>query len=180
MKKILKIALACCLLLLLAKNWLYRTTIHYTPIKERKSIQLTDQKLIASLKTKLNNTTITADRIIRIASETTNQTLQFTFQKASTDPNELAKIGKANCIGYSTMFNAIINFLIAETNLEKELTAKHLVGEMDFLGVDLHQFFTATFYKDHDYNTIENKLTGKTIIIDPSINDYLRIGTKQP
>lgn len=179
MKKFLKIILACFLLLLLTKNWLYRNTIHYTPIKERKSIQLTDQKLIKLLQNELKNTRITTDRIIQIASETTNQTLAFTFQKASANPNELAKTGKANCIGYSAMFNAIINFLITETNFENELSARHLVGKMDFLGINLHQFFTDAFYKDHDYNRIENRVTGKISIIDPSINDYFRLGIKE-
>lgn len=179
MKKSLKIILVCLLFLLFAKNWLYRTTINYTPIKERQSIQLTDQKLIDFLQDELNNKEITSDSIIQIASETTNQILQFTFQKASANPNQLIQTGKANCIGYSAMLNSIVNFLITETNLEKELEAKHLVGKIDFLGINLHQFFTDSFYKDHDYNRIENKVTGTITIIDPSINDYLRVGIKQ-
>ncbi len=34
-------------------------------------------------------------------------------------------------------------------------------------GIDLHQFFTNTAFKDHDYNVIFDKGTNKKYVIDP-------------
>ena len=51
------------------------------------------------------------------------------------------EIGKANCIGYSALFNAVAHYIIKETKAEDRYQAKHLVGRIHFLGVDLHLLF---------------------------------------
>ena len=178
MKKVLKKIGIALLLILLFRGFLYRQTIHYTPIKERKSIPLTNQKIITSIQIEVKNKPLDLPTIARIATKITTSHLQFTFQKVSNNPNKIAVTGKANCVGYSAMFSSIANYLIRASKLEKQLEVKHLVGKLDFLSINLHQFFTDSFYQDHDYNVIEDKITGSTILIDPSIEDYLWIGTK--
>ncbi len=57
----------------------------------------------------------------------------------------------------------------------QEVEATHKIGQLDFLGIDLHQFFESSFFKDHDFNQIRNLGTGEVILVDPSISDYLWI-----
>lgn len=178
MKKALKIIGFGILFLFLSRGFLYRQSINYTPIKERKSIPLTNQKIISAIQVEIKDKQLNLSTIAHIATKVTNKHLQFTFQKVSDNPNQIAVIGKANCVGYSAMFSSIANYLISVAKLEKQLAVKHLVGELDFLGINLHQFFTGSFYQDHDYNIIEDKRTSTVILVDPSIDDYLWIGTK--
>lgn len=178
MKKALKIIGFGILFLFLFRGFLYRQTINYTPIKERKSIPLTNQKIISAIQVEIKNKQLDISTIAHIARKITHSHLQFTFQKVSNNPNKIAIIGKANCVGYSAMFSSIANYLIRASKLEKQLEVKHLVGKLDFSGINLHQFFTDSFYQDHDYNVIKDKITGTTILIDPSLDDYLWIGTK--
>ncbi len=178
MKKALKIIGISLLLILFFRGFLYRQTISYTPIKERKSIPLTNQKIITAIQTEAKNKQLDLSTIAHIARKITNSHLQFTFQKVSNNPNKVAVTGKANCIGYATLFNAIVNHLLQKEGLQNRYQTKHLVGKLDFLGVDLHQFFTDAFYQDHDYNLIEDKSTHRILLIDPSLDDYLKISVQ--
>ncbi len=178
MKKALKIIGIGLLLIFLFRGFLYRQTIHYTPIKERKSIPLTNQKIITAIQTEAKNKQLDLSTIAHIARKITNSHLQFTFQKVSNNPNKVAVTGKANCIGYAALFNAIANHLLQKEGIQNRYQAKHLVGKFDFFGVDLHQFFTDSFYQNHDYNRIEDKSTRHIILFDPSLDDYLNIGVQ--
>ena len=82
---------------------------------------------------------------------------------------------KANCIGYSSLFNSIVEHLIKEQNAENDYRARHLIGRLEFVGFDLHQLFKDPFFQDHDYNEIENIHTKERIYVDPSLSDYFRI-----
>jgi len=175
MKKVLKIIGISLLLIFLFKGFFYRQTIHYTPIKERKSIPLTNQKIITLLKSEVKNKQLNLQEIANIATKITTNQLTFTFQKAAINPNKIAATGKATCVGYAAFFSAVANHLIKEAKLQDHYQVRHLVGHLDFLGVDLHQFFTHSFYQNHDYNQIKNIKTRATIYIDPSISDYLWI-----
>ena len=104
--------------------------------------------------------------------------LKFTFQRASNNPNKIVLTGKGNCIGYAALFSAVANYLINKAEGQDRFQSKHLVGKLDFLGIDLNALFTSPFYKNHDYNLIEDKKTGVVLLIDPSIDDYLYLGTQ--
>ncbi|WP_025741814.1 hypothetical protein [Aquimarina pacifica] len=110
-----------------------------------------------------------------MADEITKTELKFTTNRASNNPNILINTRKANCVGYSAMFNSIANFLIKNNDLENKIKAEHKIGKLDFLGINIHQFFKGTFFRDHDFNELTNKETGKKIVIDPTVSDYLRI-----
>lgn len=178
MKKALKITAITLLLLFFFKGFLYRQTINYTPIKEIEIIPLRAKKVIIAIEAEAKNKPLNLQTIAVISSNITNQFLQFTFERASNSPNQLAHTGKANCVGYSAMYGAVADYLITKHDLSDQIEVKHMVGKMDFLGLDLHQFFTSSFYKNHDYNIIENKTTGTIFLIDSSLNDYLYLGGK--
>ena len=101
--------------------------------------------------------------------------MSFSSYASSNNPNLVYQTGKANCIGYSALFNSIANYLIETQKLENKYRAIHLIGRLDFLGIDLHQFFDDPFLQDHDFNGIENLENGERIYIDPSLSDYFRI-----
>ena len=101
--------------------------------------------------------------------------MSFSTGKVSGNPNEVLKEGKANCIGYSALFSSIIDFLIDKQNDRDKIRTKHLIGKIEFFGVDIHQFSEHPFFRDHDFNSIENLDTGEIIYFDPSVSDYLKI-----
>ncbi|BDS11559.1 hypothetical protein [Aureispira anguillae] len=176
LKRTLKVVGFLLVLTLIFRGWIFRQSISYTPIGTRNHIKLTDKKLIATLKLEQEKQTNTSlDEIIKIARNKTNENLSFTTEKSSRNPNQALKVGKANCIAYSALFNSIANYLINAQNLETKYKAIHWIGKIDFMGIDLHQFFESTFFKQHDYNEILNLETGEKIHIDPTISDYLKI-----
>lgn len=175
MKKILKIIGLSILLLILFRGFFYKFLINYSDIGTRTEIKITNEDLINRIEIESINKGIELEEILEIADKITNESLSFTTRKTSNDPNELIITKKANCIGYSAMFNSITNYLIRKNKLEYKIEAKHKIGQLDFLGVNLHQFFDNSFFKDHDFNEITNKETGKVISLDPSVSDYLNI-----
>jgi len=178
MKKALKIIGISLFLLFLFRGFGYRKIIHYSPIEERKITLLTNKKIITLLKSEVKNKELNLQEIACITTKITSNHLTFTFQKATTNPNKITEKGKANCIGYAAFFSAIANHLIKEAKLQDRYQVKHLVGKINFLGVDLHQLFTNAFYKNHDYNVIEDKVTKKALLVDPSLDDYFYLGSK--
>lgn len=115
------------------------------------------------------------EEIAKIATGITGEELQFTMDHVSSNPNELIHANRANCVGYSAMFNSIANYLIRTNKLESEMEATHKIGKLSFWEFDLHQLFNSAFFRDHDFNELKNKKTGKVIFVDPSVNDYLMV-----
>lgn len=113
--------------------------------------------------------------IVDISNKLTMELLSFTFKKTTQNPNELIVTRKANCVGYSALFNTITNYLIQKNGLSETIISTHLVGKLKVGGIDLHQFVDSPFFANHDYSQIENRITGEIIWIDPSIGDYLKI-----
>jgi len=93
----------------------------------------------------------------------------------SNNPNKVWSDKKANCIGYSALFNSIVNHLIVQQDQERLYKARHLKGQLYFLGINVHPLFDSPFFKDHDFNEIENRMEGVKIYVDPSVSDYLGI-----
>lgn len=176
MKKTLKIIGIAILLLLIFRGFIYRHTIHYTPIKTKPIIALTNKRIISEVEEIIKNQKLDIGKIALVAAAITKDYLQFTFKKSSNNPNKIALTQKANCVGYAAFFNAIVHYIIQKKGLPDRYQSRHLVGKLDFLGVDLHQFFTDPFYLNHDYVIIEDKNSNRKLLIDPSIDDYFRVG----
>jgi len=172
MKRFIKALGLFLLVIFLFRGWVYRATVSYVPVGERPHIALQDEDLIALLQTQRIKEPLSLKEIARIANKMTCRKLQFIGQSASANPNGILKTGKANCMGYAALCNAIAQYLIEANQSSQKFETKHLVGKMYFLGFDLHQFFSDPFFRDHDYNQIRNLETGEMIWLDPSVSDY--------
>jgi len=163
------------ILIILFRGFLYRISVNYSKIKVRNNITLTDKNLIKDIEKRTDGKILSIEEIIQLSNKITSYKLNFTLNKVSSNPNLVYEFGKANCIGYSSLFNSIGNYVIGKQNLTDKYEFKHLVGKLDFFGFDIHKLFNSPFFKDHDFNEISNKLTNEKIYVDPSVRDYLRI-----
>ncbi|MEM0991487.1 MAG: hypothetical protein AAGI49_00555 [Bacteroidota bacterium] len=175
MRKSIPIIIALLLLILCCRGIIYRLLIKYKAVGTRAGIEITNPDLIEQIELESGDEVMTIAQIAKIADGITSRQLSFTGGKASNNPNELMVLGQANCIGYSAMFHAIASHLIKKYHLDNEIISTHKIGQMELLGVDIHQFFDHTFFRDHDYNVLSNTKTGKSIAVDPSVSDYLWI-----
>jgi len=175
MKKTLKILGLVICLVLLFKGWIYRCTVTYREIGQRHTIILQDSGTIADIRNLRNDRELSLEEIMEISQSVTNACLRFTSGKVSSNPNTVVGIGKANCVGYSALFSSIANQFFREQHSGQSFHVRHLVGRLYFLGVDVHQFFSSPFFKDHDFVEIENVTTGEKIFVDPVVSDYLGI-----
>jgi len=175
MKKTLIIIGITVLILILFRGIIFRLAVKYDEIGNRPKVEITNKKLIEKIESESENIKFDLKEISEIALLITKEELKFTTNIASNNPNELAASKMANCVGYSAMYNSIANYLIEKVDLADEIEAVHRVGRLEFLGINIHQYFDSPFFKDHDFNEIKNKKTGEKISIDPSVSDYLWI-----
>ena len=175
LKKIVKYLGVTILLLVLFRGVLYRATVNYSKVGIRDNVVLTNNNLIEEINIHMDNKTLDIEDIIALSNKLTSEKLKFTFEKTPSDPNLIPELKKANCIGYSSLFNAIGNYIIKQQNQTDDYEFVHLVGEINVLGLNVHSLFNDPFFKDHDFNEVIYKKTGERIYIDPSLRDYLRI-----
>jgi len=175
MKKAFKIIGILILILILFRGIIFRLVIKYDEIGTRPKIEITNQNLIEKIESTSINRPIDVKNILEIADKITKKELKFTTNRASSNPNELINTNQANCVGYSAMFNSIANYLIRKHNLQNKIEAKHKIGQLRLLGINLHQFFDSSFFADHDFNEVIHKGTNEVISIDPTVSDYLKI-----
>jgi len=126
LKKILKYSIIILVLILVFRGWIYRNTFHYTIIKERNPIELTDKTLKTEIDKEITGENLTLSQTIKIARKTTNKNLFFSGEKISFNPNISIKTGKANCIGYSAMFSSVFNYIVKKQNNNTKYRVKHL------------------------------------------------------
>jgi hypothetical protein len=174
MKKMLRNIFLIAILLVLVRGWLFRLTVTYHPISERAAITATDEKLAQQLGNQPIDTAIQS--IIRRSLNLTTSQLQFTFGKCDSDPNHLFHTHKANCVGYAAYFNTVCEAMIARAGLNNRYKVRHLRAKITFLGLDLHLLTDSPFFKDHDYNMVEDLQTGERFFVDASTKDLLGIG----
>ncbi len=175
LKKAIKYFGIFIILIILFRGFLYRISVNYLKIKVRNNITLTDKNLIKEIDKRTNEKILSIEEIIKLSNIITSEKLNFTFNKVSSNPNLVCELEKANCIGYSYLFNSIGNYIIEKQNLSDKYEFKHLVGKLYFFGLDIHKLFNSPFFKDHDFNEIRNKQTDEKKYVDPSLRDYLRI-----
>ncbi len=163
------------ILLILFRGFLYRTSVHYSKVEIRKNRTLTDKNLIEEITKQTDGKILNIDEIIKLSNKITSDKLKFTFDKVSSNPNSVSKLEIANCIGYSSLFNAIGNYILKNQKQTDQYEFIHLVGELDFFGFNIHNLFKSSFFKSHDFNEVKYKKTDEKKFIDPSLRDYLRI-----
>jgi hypothetical protein len=175
-KRTLIIILILTIVGLLFRGWFYRHLVTYKSVGLRTNYSATDKTLTDFFDANNDKQTDSdIKQIIKLGLSITSRQLNFTADKNDTDPNKLITSKTAHCVGYATFFATICNYLLDKYNLSDTWTAKPQVGQLYFLGTKIHKYFNSAFFKDHDFVTIENKITGEIVAVDPTVNDYLRI-----
>jgi hypothetical protein len=160
----------------LFRGWFYRHLISYKSIGQRTNYSATDKKLTDYIDVNYNEKTdIDIEQIVKLGLSITSKQLNFTAKKNDTDPNKLITSKTAHCVGYATFCATACNYLFKKNNLSDNWTARAQIGQLYFLGTNIHKYFNSSFFKDHDFVTIENKKTGEIFAVDPTVNDYLKI-----
>ena len=175
-KRILLILLVLTTVGLLFRGWFYRHLVTYKSVGQQTNYSATENKLVDYINASTDEKTdLDIEQIIKLGLSITSGQLNFTANKNDTDPNKLITSKTAHCVGYASFFATTCNHLIDKYNLADTWTAKPQVGQLYFLGTNIHKYFNSSFFKDHDFVTIENKTTGEIFAVDPTVNDYLRI-----
>jgi hypothetical protein len=161
---------------LLFRGSLYRLFFNYQIIGHRTTYVATNKELTDYI----DNKTVSfkpsnINDIIEISLRLTSNRLTFREAKNDSDPNQLIRTKYAHCVGYSAFFSATCNYLLNKFGFADNWISEPLIGQINFCGTNIHQFFKSSFFKDHDFNRIINKKTGEVYFVDPTINDYLFI-----
>jgi hypothetical protein len=161
---------------LLFRGWFYRHLVTYKSVGLRTNYSATDEKLIDYIDARIDKQTEPdIKQLIKIGLSMTSEQLNFTADKNDIDPNKLVSSKKAHCVGYASFFATTCNYLIKKYNLADKWIAEPQIGHLYFLGTNVHGYFNSSFFKYHDFVTVENKSTGEIFAVDPTVNDYFNI-----
>ena len=161
---------------ILFRGWIYRCLITYKSIGLRPNYSATDTQLIDYINTSAGKQPQSdVEQIIKLALSITSDQLHFTAAKNDNDPNKLIASRSVHCVGYASFFAASCNYLFAKHNLADSWRAQPQVGQLYFLGTNIHKYTNTPFFKDHDFVIIENQKTGQVYAVDPTVSDYLHI-----
>jgi hypothetical protein len=175
-KRTFQIVLVLLLIGFLFRGYLYRHLVTYKSIGQREFYAASNEKLIEYIElSTAKKEHLDINELIQLGLSNTSKQLNFTCSKNDTDPNKLINSKTANCIGYASFFTTNFNYLSKKYQLSGDWVAKNQIGQLYFLGINIHRFFNSSFFKDHDFVTIENKVTGEIFAIDPTVTDYLYI-----
>lgn len=158
------------------RGWFYRQLVTYKSVGLRASYSATDDKLVSYINASADKySDRDIEQIIKLGLSITSAKLNFTAHKNNSNPNILITSKTAHCVGYASFFATTCNYLLKKYELDHKWIAKPQVGQLYFLGTNVHQYFKIPFLKDHDFATIENKISGQVFAVDPTISDYLLI-----
>lgn len=175
-KRIFLIILTLTIVGLVFRNWFYRHLITYKSVGLRTNYPATNRRLIGYIDANnISQNDIAIESIIKHSLALTSNKLSYTAGKNQNDPNKLIVTQKAHCVGYASFFATTCNYLLQKNGLDNTWKAKPRIGQLYFLGTNVHRYFDSPFFKDHDFVTIENKKTGQTLAVDPTVDDYLLI-----
>ncbi|MBO0360236.1 hypothetical protein J0X19_19910 [Hymenobacter sp. BT186] len=176
MKRIFIIVLILTTVGLLFREWFYRNLVTYKSLGLRTNYSATNNKLVDYIDASVDKQADTdIEQIIKLGLSITSGQLNFTADKNDIDPNKLISSKTAHCVGYASFFATTCNYLLKKYNLSDRWSAKPQVGQLYFIGTNIHKYFDSSFFKDHDFVTVENKETGEIFAVDPTVNDYLDI-----
>lgn len=159
---------------LIFRGWIYRNLVTYKTIGVRAAFAAEEPKLLNYINSNGEIQEPDVHDIIKLSLKLTSGNLTFTNGENEKDPNELITSKDANCIGYAAFFSAVCNELFEKYGLQ-DWTAKPQIGQLYFLGVNMHPYIKSPFFRDHDFVIIENRVNGEVLAVDPSLNDYTRI-----
>ena len=169
---ILSFAIGC----ILFRGPIFRCFVTYKQIGQRPNHLPHSKNLIDYIETNADGQkNPDPEKIIKQARSLTSKQLHFSSTANETDPNILITSKAAHCVGYAAFFSTTCNYLFKKHNLAGQWVATPKIGQLYLFGVNVHLYFHGAFFKDHDFVLIENKTTGETLAVDPTVHDYLRI-----
>jgi len=161
---------------ILFRGWLYRHLVTYKSIALRTTYPAVAKNLTDYIEANCEGQTDPdIHRIVELGLSITSDHLRFTASKNDIDPNKLINSKAAHCVGYASFFATTCHYLLKKYNGSDQWTIKPHIGQLYFLGENIHKYFSSPFFKDHDFVTIENKKTGEVIAVDPTVDDYFYI-----
>lgn len=160
----------------LLRGWLFRQLVHYKTIGHRTEYPVTDLDLARLIDQAVaNDKPADVETAIRVSLRLTAQHLHFVAAKNDNDPNLLIHSKKAHCVGYAAFFSTVCNAVLTKAGLATEWVARPQVGAIYFLGVNVHRYFKTPFFRDHDFDSIENKQSEAQYLVDPTVYEYFGI-----
>ena len=175
LKRIVLCIVLAMVTVILFRGWLYRNFVSYDSVTERRTY-VANSELASILRDESSNLkTADAKMIIERSLKITSTQLKFTSSRNENDPNRLIHTHTAHCVGYAAFFSTTCNYLLAQQGLDERWVATPQVGQLHFLGINIHPYFDSPFFIDHDFVVVRNKITGETISVDPTVADYLFI-----
>lgn len=175
LKKILLSIVVLSILIFCIRGFLFRNLITYQSIGTRQAYAANQDFIKYIDKNSENKKVVDIREIIKLALKLTTHRLNFTFDKCDTNPNLLLKSKQTNCIGYAAYFSTTCNYLFKKYQISGVWTATTQIGQLNLLGINIHNYTNSSFFKDHDFVKIENKKTGEIFAVDPSVCDYFYI-----
>lgn len=158
------------------RGWIYRHIVTYKSFGVREKYTVTDSSLMKLLsENEAKNDLTEISGVINSSLLLTSEQLNFTDSTNDLDPNKLVNSKTAHCVGYANFFATVCNYQIQKHNLSQDWEATARIGHIFLFETDIHKYFKSAFFKDHDFVTIENRVTGEVLAVDPSLYDYTRI-----
>ena len=177
------IMVGCILYLVLGSIWIFKDVMFqamfsYKKIGERTHYSgFSDDSLFSGEGTYNSGDREDVDLVTLINDALHFSDMQLSFAATNTrnEPDALVKHGRAHCIGYSAFFKATLEELLERKDIEY-VEVQHAVSEVYLAGINLHQFTSRDFFKDHDYNIVVDRLSGNAYFVDSSLHDMTGIG----
>ncbi len=163
---------------LLLRGPVFRALVSYHHVATRQTgvAVLTDPQVTATLRLwARDNPDATMDRISRRALQLSARQLRFSTQQGGRDADSLVVSGRAHCVGYARVYCAATATIIAELNQQGRYRCEHRVAKLHLLGWNVHAYIDHPFFRDHDYASILDRDTQRSLAVDPSLHDYLRV-----
>ncbi len=175
-KKLLICLLALTILTFLLRNWLFWQLFSYQVVGNRPSYPIENPALRTYIESELPENSAKSPRVlIKKALQLSARQLHFTATRNHNDPNLLIDSYSAHCVGYAAFTTTVCNELLQHYQLATEWKAEARVGQIHFLGINVHPYFNSAFFKDHDFVVVKNQKTGEKLAVDPTVYDYLGV-----
>jgi hypothetical protein len=174
LKRMAGVALTVLALLLLFRGPIFRGCFHYEVLRQRDAgAKIPARSALDELLA--DHAPHEVDECIDAALDVTSRALSFTTGTAPDDALGALGGGRANCIGYASLFKAACERYLTKAGLAAEWNVDHIVGALHCGSFNVHACFRSPFWKDHDLCVISRASTGERIFVDPTAFDVLRI-----
>lgn len=156
----------------LFRGQLFRLCVSYEPTGSRDFIALNDKILTHEIdEWTAENPEATSKQLTTYARKQTARKASFVMRSTSGQPDDIAKSGVANCVGYARLFAAILDRADVDDRFHQEI----LTGKISLFGQSLHQLTNDPFWSDHDYNKIVDVNSGAVLFLDVTLFDYFGV-----